>query len=139
MPHFIRAKTYYRYADEQFRAAEKALKAKELSLAISRAKEAIERACRALWSVVEFEAPKEKPPLEKIFEEFDKAVEPWLAKEIRRSWERLKELSEKDDFESAKEAVDLARFVVFRSREVLEPIIGPPEIPKRKPFLFYSG
>ena len=136
MPHFIRAKTYYRYADEQLRAAERALKAKEFSTAINQAKEALERACRALWAIVEFEAPKEKPHLEKIFVEFDRAVEPWLAREIRRSWERLKEISMKNEIEAAKEAVDLARFVVYRSREVLEPIIGPPETPKRSPLLF---
>ncbi len=136
MPYFIRAKTYYRYAEEQLRAAERALKQRELSAALARAKEAIERACRALWAIVEFEAPKEKPPLEKILSQFDRAVEPWLAKEIRRSWERVKEISAGElDFETAKEAVDLARFVVRRTREVLEPITGPPETPKKKPFI----
>ncbi len=136
MPYFIRAKTYYRYAEEQLRAAEGALKQRDLLAALARAKEAIERACRALWAIVEFEAPKEKPPLEKILSQFDRAVEPWLAKEIKRSWERVKEISaEKPDFETAKEAVDLARFVVRRTREVLEPITGPPETPKKKPFI----
>lgn len=135
MPYFIRAKTYYRYAEEQLRAAEEALKQGDLATALSRAKEAVERACRALWAIVEFEAPKEKPPLEKILAEIDRAVEPWLAKEIRRAWERLKESSLELSREGAQEAVDLARFVVRRSREILEPVIGPPEAPRKSPFL----
>jgi len=136
MPYFIRAKTYYRYAEEQLRAAERALKGGDFAAALSRAKEALERASRALWAIVEFEAPKEKPPLPKILAKIDRAVEPWLAKEIRRAWERLEELSQKPHQENAKEAVDLTRFVVHRSREVLEPVIGPPEAPKKSPFLF---
>ena len=122
MPYYIRAKTYYRYAEEQLAAAERA---KEPGKALSLALEAVNRAVRALWAIVQIEAPKEKPPVEKIFEELDRAVEPWLAKEIRKAWERIVSLKERPSPEGAREAVELARFVVRRTKEVLEPIIGP--------------
>ncbi len=135
MPYFIRAKTYYRYAEEQLKAAEEALAQKDYVAALVRAKEAVERALRALWGIVEFEAPKEKPPVERILAEIDRATEPWLAKEIKKCWKRLLELESKPGLSEAQEAVDLARFVVTRTREVLEPIIGPPEPPKKRPFI----
>ncbi len=135
MPYFIRAKTYYRYAEEQLKAAEEALAQKDYATAWARAKEAVERALRALWGIVEFEAPKEKPPIEKILAELDRATEPWLAKEIKKIWKRLLEIGASPGPDEAQEAVELARFVVSRTRDVLEPIIGPPEPPKKRPFI----
>ncbi len=126
MPYFIRARTYYRYAEEQLAAAEEAL-AQDPERALKLAREAVERAVRALWSIVQIEAPKEKPPLEKIFPELERACEPHLAREIQKAYHRLEELSKNPSLESAKEGVELARFVVRRSREVLEPVIGPHE------------
>jgi len=134
MPYYIRAKTYYRYAEEQLSEAEKAQEA-EKKLKFSR--EAVERAARALWAIVQIEAPKEKTPLERIFRELDRAVEPWLAKEIRKAWERINALQGSTRQEEAQEAVELARFVVRRTKEVLEPIIGPTDtlFKKRKLYL----
>ncbi len=136
MPYYIRAKTYYRYAEEQLSAAEEALSA-DPEKALKLAREAVDRAIRALWAIVQIEAPKEKPPLEKIFPELDRAVEPWLAKEIKKAWERINELLENPDPEKAKEGVELAKFVVQRTKEVLEPIVGPTDtlFKKRKIYL----
>jgi len=130
VPYYIRARTYYRYAEEQLAAAEEALP-KEPERALKLAKEAIERAVRALWSLVQIEAPKEKPPVERLFPELDKACEPWLAQEIEKAYRRIEELSQNPSEEASREAVELARFVVKRTREVLEPIIGPQEILSR--------
>ncbi len=126
MPYYIRARTYYRYAEEQLAAAEEVL-LQDPSRALKLAQEAVERAVRALWSLVQIEAPKEKPPLEKLLPELEKACEPWLAKEIEKAYQRIKELAETPTAEGAREAVELARFVVRRTKEVLEPIIGPHE------------
>ena len=134
MPFYIRAKTYYRYAEEQLAAAEET---KDPEKAIKLAKEAVERAVRALWAIVQIQAPKEKPPLEKIWPELDQAVEPWLAKEIKKAWERITSLETSPTKEAAQEAIDLARFVVRRTKEVLEPLIGPTDtlLKKRKFYL----
>ena len=126
MPFYIRARTYYRYAEEQLAAAEEAL-AKEPEKAIKLSWEAVERAVRALWAIVQVEAPKEKPPLEKILLELDRACEPWLAKEIRKALERIEELQKDPIPQGAREAVELARFVVQQTKKVLEPIVGPQE------------
>ncbi len=126
MPYYIRARTYYRYAEEQLAAAEEALP-KEPERALKLAREAIERAVRALWSLVQIEAPKEKPSLQTLLSELDKACEPWLAREIEKAYQRIEELSQNPSEEASCEAVELARFVVGRTREVLEPIIGPQE------------
>ncbi len=136
MPYYIRAKTYYRYAEEQLAAAEKALLS-DPAKALKLAREAVDRAARALWAIVQTEAPKEKPPLEKILKELDRAVEPWLAKEIQKAWERINELLQNPGPEAAQEGVDLAKFVVRRTKEVLEPVIGPIEtlFKKRKLYL----
>ncbi len=136
MPYYIRARTYYRYAEEQLAAAEEAL-ASEPKKALKLAWEAVERAIRALWAIVQVEAPKEKPSLEKILPELERACEPWLAKEIIKALKRIEELSQKPSQEGAKEAVDLARFVVQQAKKVLEPIIGPHESlsKRRKMFL----
>ncbi len=135
MPYYIRAKTYYRYAEEQLAAAETSL-ATEPEKALKLAREAVERAARALWAIVQIEAPKEKPPLERIFKELDRAVEPWLAKEIHKAWRRINELLENPSKEGAQEGVELAKFVVRRTKEVLEPLIGPTETLLKKKKLY---
>ncbi|NPA49990.1 MAG: HEPN domain-containing protein [Thermodesulfobacteria bacterium] len=126
MPYYIRARAYYRYAEEQLAAAEEALP-QDPARALKLAREAVERAIRALWAIVQVEAPKEKPPIEKILPELEKACEPWLAREIEKAYRRIEELQENPTPEGAREAVELARFVVRRTHEVLEPIIGPQE------------
>ncbi len=134
MPYYIRAKTYYRYAEEQLAEAEKARDPKK---ALKFSREAVERAARALWAIVQIEAPKSNPSLEEIMGQLDRAVEPWLAREIRKAWERINALQDSPGVEEAREAVDLARFVVKRTKEVLEPIIGPTDtlFKKRKFYL----
>ncbi|AEH44690.1 hypothetical protein Thein_0812 [Thermodesulfatator indicus DSM 15286] len=122
MPYYIRARTYFKYAEEQIAFAEEE---KDPEKILKFANEAIDRAVRALWAIVQIEAPKEKPSFEKILAELDKACEPELAKEIKNNINRLKELTKNPSLEAAKEALVLARQVVRRAREVLEPIIGP--------------
>ncbi|OAG28088.1 hypothetical protein [Thermodesulfatator autotrophicus] len=122
MPFYIRARTYFKYAEEQMSLAEKE---KDPEKILKFTLEAAERAVRALWAIVQVEAPKEKPPLEKILAEIDKACEPDLAEEIKNHVRRIKELAQNPSVEAAKEALILSRQVVRRTREVLEPIIGP--------------
>ncbi len=126
MPYYIRARTYYRYAEEKLAEAEMAA-AKEPARAVRLALDAVEKAIRALWAIVQIEAPKEKPPVEKIIPTLAQACEPWLAKEIEKAFKRIKELAETPTGEGAREAVELARFVVRETKKVLEPIIGPQE------------
>ncbi|WP_022854309.1 hypothetical protein [Thermodesulfatator atlanticus] len=133
MPFYIRAKTYFRYAQEQLGFAEEE---KDPARILKFAKEAVFQACRALWAIVQIEAPKEKPSFEKILSELDKACEPWLAREIKRAVKRIEELGKAPSQEGAKEALELARFVVRRTRDVLEPIVGPSERVERHRKLF---
>ncbi len=136
MPYFIRAKTYYRYAEQQLRAAEDALDQGDLAGACQKAKEAVEKAMRALWSIVEFEAPEQKPSVEEILSQIESAVEPTMARELRRAWRKIEDLSSKGlDQDKVKEVIGKARFAVRNTREILEPLVGPPESPKKRPFL----
>ncbi len=105
MPYFVRARTYLRYAEEEFRRGH--------------FEEAFLLAAKAIWALVQVEAPKEKPEPERLLAELERAAEPEVARFFRRGWERFREGP------SAEEARELASSALRWAREILSPILGP--------------
>ncbi len=105
MPYFVRARTYLRYAEEEFRRGH--------------FEEALILAAKAIWALAQVEAPKEKPGPEEVIAELSRAAEPEVARFFREAREKFKEGISPD------EARELSAAALRRAREILSPILGP--------------
>ncbi len=104
MPYFIRARTYLRYAEEEYRRGH--------------FREAFVLAGKAIWALSQVEAPREKPEPPHLWEALKQAAEPEVVDFFRRGWERLEQAGEE-------EARQLAAQALKKAREILSPILGP--------------
>jgi len=105
MPYFIRARTYLRYAEEEFRRGQ--------------FRDSFLLAAKAIWALSQIEAPKESPDPESLLAALSQAVEPEVARFFQKGWQRLQKGASPD------EARELAREALLKAREILAPILGP--------------
>lgn len=105
MPYFIRARTYLRYAEEEFRRGH--------------FREAFLLAAKALWALSQVEAPKEAPSPEAILATLSGVAEPEVGRFFREGWRHFEEGL------SPEEARELAREALLKAREILAPILRP--------------
>ncbi|MBX6423935.1 hypothetical protein [Thermosulfurimonas sp. F29] len=105
MPYFIRARTYLRYAEEEFRRGH--------------FEEAFWLAAKAIWALAQIEAPREKPEGERLLAELERAAE---AEAVRFFREAARSFAEGV---SPEEARKLSSSAIRWAREILAPILGP--------------
>jgi len=105
MPYFIRARTYLRYAEEEFRRAH--------------FEEAFWLAAKAIWALAQVEAPRERPEGERLISELERAAEPEVVRFFREAARRFA------GGVSQEEAREMASSALRRAREILAPILGP--------------
>jgi len=118
MPFYIRAKTYLRYAEEEYQKALTRLNEGQ-EAALLAFKDSFLFSTKAIWAVSRIEAPKEKPSPEKLLEELSRAVEPEMVTFFKDAWEKFRTGT------SLEEAKALASQALNYAREVLAPILGP--------------
>ncbi len=119
MPYYLRAKTYLRYAEEEFKKAlERASEDEEAARRLFR--DSFVLAAKAIWALSQVEAPKEKPSAEEIIKRMDSFVEPEVAEFFKKGWERLEEASTSELRTLVSKAIGLAK-------DVLSPVLGPKE------------
>jgi len=119
MPFYIRAKTYLRYAEEEYKKALKRI-SEDREAALSAFRDSFCLAAKAIWAISQVEAPKESPPPETLLEGLSQAVEPEKAAFFKEAWRKFVTGI------SPEEAKTLALQALNYTREVLAPILGPP-------------
>ncbi len=118
MPFYVRAKTYLRYAEEEYRKGLARLSERPEE-ALSVLKDSFVLAAKAIWALAQVEAPKEKPDPEKLMAELSRAAEAEIADFFQKGWQRFKEGV------SPEEARFLAQKALQYAREILAPLLGP--------------